>query len=58
MVRTLTFHVNNMGSSPIRDEPFIKQLTQLVEYFAYNEKVSGSIPLLFKKILIINKIQF
>lgn len=26
-----------------------EQLTQLVEYFAYNEKVSGSNPLLFNK---------
>ena len=25
-----------------------KQLTQLAEYLAYNEKVSGSSPLLFK----------
>jgi hypothetical protein len=25
-----------------------EQLTQLVEYFAYNEKVSGSNPLLFR----------
>ena len=54
VVRTLPFHGNDMGSNPIRDirQYARRQLTQLVECFAYNEEVSGSNPLLFIKKLI------
>ena len=46
MVEHMAVNHQVVGSNPAQEA--LEQLTQLVEYFVYIEKVNGSIPLLLK----------